>query len=51
PRNSSEPSYERLGSMGGSPDGNNEARKDNWPKTLAFLKKHLAPEENQAPDP
>jgi hypothetical protein len=36
------PNYERLGSIGGTPDGNAAARTDSWPKALAFLKEHLA---------
>jgi len=41
-RNPDDEGFEKLGSLGGSPQGNNEARKDNWPKVLAFLEKHLA---------
>jgi len=30
--------FDGLGSLGGSATGNNAARRDGWPKTLAFLK-------------
>jgi len=43
PRSEDDPNFERLGSFGGTPKGNNEARKDNWPKILAFLDEHLKP--------
>jgi dienelactone hydrolase len=31
------PAFPTLGSLGGSPEGNNAARKDGWPRALAFL--------------
>jgi dienelactone hydrolase len=36
----SNPAYPPLGSLGGSPAGNNTARQDDWPKSVAFL--HVA---------
>lgn len=30
-----------LGSLGGSPIGNNQARKDSWPRVIAFLRNSL----------
>ena len=33
----SHPAYPGLGSLGGSPAGNDAARADNWPKSIAFL--------------
>ena len=41
PREETDENSEELVSMGGSALANNEARKDNWPKTLAFLRQHL----------
>lgn len=41
PRNETDENYEQLSGMGGSAKGNNDARKDNWPKTVAFFKEHL----------
>ena len=41
PREETDENFEELASMGGSAVANNEARKDNWPKTLAFLRQHL----------
>lgn len=35
------PAGERLSALGGSPEGNLAARRDGWPKVLAFLHKHL----------
>lgn len=40
-RDPKEEGFEKLGSMGGSPEGNNSARKDGWPKAMAFLAVHL----------
>ncbi len=37
PADPAQPGYDSLGSIGGSADGNNAARKDSWPKLLAFL--------------
>lgn len=36
------PHRARLGTLGGSPEGNNAARRDGWPKVLAFLDRALA---------
>lgn len=33
--------FAKLSSFGGSPGGNNDARKDSWPRVMAFLKEHL----------
>ena len=41
PREETDENFEELASMGGSAVANNEARKDNWPTTLAFLRQHL----------
>jgi dienelactone hydrolase len=35
------PGYPTLGSLGGTPDGNNKARQDSWPRVLAFLDQAL----------
>lgn len=35
------PNFASLGNLGGTPDGNNTARKDDWPRTLAFLDEAL----------
>ncbi len=35
------PGYERLGGLGGSPDGNAAARDDGWPKLVGFLERHV----------
>lgn len=35
------PVGERLAALGGSPEGNLAARRDGWPKVLAFLHQHL----------
>lgn len=43
PRKPGNPAIARLGEMGGSGDGNNRARADNWPKLLAFLDAALKP--------
>ena len=32
-----------LSKVGGTPEGNAQAQADAWPKTLAFLKRHLGP--------
>jgi dienelactone hydrolase len=42
PLDKSNPAYPTLASLGGSADGNNAARMDNWPRTLAFLDQALA---------
>ncbi len=31
------PAFPTLGSLGGSPEGNNAARQDGWPRVIAFL--------------
>ena len=41
PVDKSSPNYASLGSLGGSPEGNAAARKDDWPKAVAFLKEKL----------
>ena len=46
PRNGS---TKGLGGMGGSDDGNNAARRDSWPRIMAFLKNALAPVSPAAP--
>ena len=33
----SRPAYAGLGSLGGTPAGNEAAREDDWPKAVAFL--------------
>ncbi|HAJ47796.1 MAG TPA: acyl-CoA thioester hydrolase [Alphaproteobacteria bacterium] len=43
PLEADHPNFKALGSIGGSPEGNNAAREDSWPKTLAFLREHLGP--------
>lgn len=35
------PNYQRLGSLGGTPEGNNAARTDSWPKMLKHLEDAL----------
>ena len=35
------PVGERLAALGGSPQGNLAARRDGWPRVLAFLHQHL----------
>jgi dienelactone hydrolase len=37
PADPTSPNYPNLGSLGGSPDGNNTARKQDWPASIAFL--------------
>jgi dienelactone hydrolase len=37
PRSPSDPKLADLAKLGGTPQGNNTARQDNWPKMLAFL--------------
>jgi dienelactone hydrolase len=37
PRPRSDPNFANLGKNGGSAEGNNNARQDNWPRMLAFL--------------
>jgi dienelactone hydrolase len=37
PADPASPNYKNLGSLGGSPDGNNAARKDDWPRAMAFM--------------
>ncbi|MBS0333085.1 MAG: dienelactone hydrolase [Proteobacteria bacterium] len=37
PLPASSPNLKRLASLGGTPEGNNAARADGWPKALAFL--------------
>ncbi len=46
----SNPNYERLGSLGGTPEGNAQAREDGWPKIIAFLKANLAPPQPAPPN-
>jgi len=41
PREETADNYDQLSMMGGSAKGNNEARKDNWPKIIAFFEEHL----------
>jgi dienelactone hydrolase len=41
PREPSEAGYSRLGSLGGSNEGNNRARRHGWPFVVAFLKAAL----------
>ena len=43
PRQPGDPDIAKLGSMGGSGEGNNAARADGWPKVLGFLKAALNP--------
>ena len=43
PVDSANPAYPTLGSLGGSADGNNTARKDDWPRAMAFLDAALRP--------
>jgi dienelactone hydrolase len=35
------PAYPTLGGLGGTPDGNNKARQDSWPRVLVFLDQAL----------
>jgi dienelactone hydrolase len=37
PVDPSNPAFPTLGSLGGSPEGNNAARQDGWPRALGFL--------------
>jgi dienelactone hydrolase len=37
PADRASPNYKNLGSLGGSPDGNNAARQDDWPRAMAFM--------------
>jgi dienelactone hydrolase len=41
PVDPSNPAFPTLGSLGGSPEGNNTARRDDWPRALAFLHQAL----------
>lgn len=41
PLDESDPNFAQLGILGGSPAGNNAARKDAWPKILAHLEEAL----------
>jgi dienelactone hydrolase len=41
PADPASPNYKSLASLGGSADGNNAARKDDWPRTMAFLDEAL----------
>ena len=43
PVDDDDPRLPALGSLGGSAAGNNAARKDDWPRVLAFLKTALKP--------
>ena len=43
PREPSDPNLASLAKSGGSPEGNNRARQDNWPRMLAFLDEALRP--------
>ena len=43
PRAAGDPGIAKLSAMGGSGEGNNRARRDNWPKLLAFLDAALKP--------
>ncbi|MBX9797270.1 acyl-CoA thioester hydrolase/BAAT C-terminal domain-containing protein [Sphingomonas sp.] len=42
PLSPDDPRRNRLGALGGSAEGNNAARRDGWPKVLAFLDRALA---------
>ncbi|AMO72485.1 acyl-CoA thioester hydrolase/BAAT C-terminal domain-containing protein [Sphingorhabdus sp. M41] len=46
PREETAENYERLSEMGGTAKGNNDARKDNWPKIIAFFKQNLGADSN-----
>jgi dienelactone hydrolase len=37
PADPANPNYKTLGSLGGSPDGNNAARQDDWLRAMAFM--------------
>ncbi len=37
PADPASPNYKNLGSLGGSPDGDNAARQDDWPRAMAFM--------------
>jgi len=41
PVDKSNPAYPTLASLGGTADGNNAARQDDWPRTLAFMDAEL----------
>jgi dienelactone hydrolase len=41
PANPASPNYKNLGSLGGSADGVNAARQDDWPRALAFMDEAL----------
>lgn len=43
PLSADDPKLARLGTLGGTPAGNNAARSDSWPKVLAFLDTALRP--------
>jgi hypothetical protein len=44
PLDPANPHYAALGSLGGTPDGNNAARQDAWPKSVDFLDSVLHPD-------
>ena len=46
PLEDDDPNLEQLASFGGTAKGNNDARKDNWPKMLMFLEEHLKERED-----
>jgi hypothetical protein len=41
PLDEADPLYSRLGFFGGTPEGNNAARADGWPKILTFVRRAL----------
>ena len=41
PREESDEDYEDLAGMGGTPEGNNAARRDGWPRIVAFFRENL----------
>lgn len=43
PLKADNPNFDQLGSLGGTPEGNNAARVDAWPKIIAFLQEQLKP--------
>jgi hypothetical protein len=43
PADPASPHFAALGSLGGSPQGNQAARQDNWPRAMAFMDEALKP--------
>jgi hypothetical protein len=50
PVEKSNPSYDRLDSLGGTDDGNNAARADGWPKSHIWKRRWRRRQSNSASD-